>query len=238
MKKFVSLLVVLCLALAMVPAMADEDLLGEWYLTDVVIEESSFPASIIGLSMTLTLNEDGTCSMISVDEEGEDVSEGTWTAIDGGVSIEIDEETLDCLLEDGQLKADMDYMILVLSRELPEAVELPATVAAETEDEFFGEWQADSIFVEDMLLPVSVLDIELTVTIEAGQITLISSDEPDDATVMETVFSEGTLVATMEEEDLTETVVLELNDAGGLVLTQFVDEEPGMIFYFVPVEEE
>ena len=75
MKKLVSLIIALAMLCLMVPAMAEETLpTGEWYLISVSAEGTQVDPAVFGMEMTLTLNEDGTCTMVS-----EETEEGTWT---------------------------------------------------------------------------------------------------------------------------------------------------------------
>ena len=71
MKKILAMMLVLCLALAAVPALAEDDLTGTWYLLYMGMTGGTFE-----------LKADGTCVAVS-SANGEEVStEGTWT-LDG-----------------------------------------------------------------------------------------------------------------------------------------------------------
>ena len=78
MRKLLSVLLMLALVSALlVPAMAELNVTGDWYLKIMKMGDEEYDAASIGYVMTMTLKEDGTVSMTTagVDE----VSTGTWT---------------------------------------------------------------------------------------------------------------------------------------------------------------
>lgn len=92
MKKWIALLMTLCLLAAAVPALG-EDYSGNWYMT------------IADVSMgVLALNADGTASMTMMEQEG---STGTWTPGEGKVTVTIDGDAVDFIYADGMLTADV-----------------------------------------------------------------------------------------------------------------------------------
>ena len=92
MKKWIALLMTLCLLAAAVPALG-EDFSGNWYLT------------LADVSMgVLALNADGTASMTMMEQEG---STGTWTPGEGKVTVTIDGDAVDFIYADGMLTADV-----------------------------------------------------------------------------------------------------------------------------------
>ena len=72
MKKLISLMLILCMACMLIPAMADGSAAGVWY------------GDYHGAVMVLTLNEDGTSSMTV---SGNQMAAGTWTENDGKIEI-------------------------------------------------------------------------------------------------------------------------------------------------------
>ena len=83
MKKAVALILVLCMALASIPVLAETDLSGTWYLiiTDITCG-------------TFELNADGTCAGTAVSSGEEQKLTGTWAAEGNAVTITIGEEPL------------------------------------------------------------------------------------------------------------------------------------------------
>ena len=90
MKKVVALILVLCLALASIPVLAETDFSGTWYLiiTDITCG-------------TFELNADGTCTGTAVSSGEEQKLTGTWSAEGNAVTITIGEEPLP-LVYDGK----------------------------------------------------------------------------------------------------------------------------------------
>lgn len=244
MKKLVSILVVLCMALAMIPAFADEDFIGEWYLSEIRMGEESYSAAMFGMEMVFVLNEDGTLEGVTVNEGEEEPEEqtGTWEKTENGVIMTIDEETTEFVLEEDLLIAAMDdegYM--VLSREAPESFVLPETIPAESEDDFFGDWIPDILMMDDVALPVSMLGVEETITIEEGKMIVVANtiEEPQ-IYVTEFDAEEGALYAVLEgieEPEESDVMAIELTEDGGLIMSSTLGELV-TITYCVPVVEE
>ena len=76
MKKILAMILVLCMAAAAVPALAEGEITGTWYML------------VVGLTTaTFDLNEDGTCSM-EANNDGEEIkAEGTWTMEGEAVTV-------------------------------------------------------------------------------------------------------------------------------------------------------
>lgn len=84
MKKILALILVLCLVLAAVPVLAEDDLSGTWYMV------------MMGLTGgTFELNADGTCTGTSAVMGGEEQSsEGSWTVDGTTVTITMDGQSM------------------------------------------------------------------------------------------------------------------------------------------------
>ena len=80
MKKFLALVLALCMALAALPALAETEApkgpAGTWYV------------NMLGLTgMIFDLHEDGTCLITLTSDEEEKQQEGTWTESEGIVTL-------------------------------------------------------------------------------------------------------------------------------------------------------
>ena len=119
MKKLTALLLALMLACMMIPAMADEDITGDWY------------ASMYGMAINLKLDADGTLKMLAGDTV---MQEGTWTVEDGKISLipEEGESSVGEVREDGLYFADVETLF---TREPVEAVTVAEVKAAESAEE-------------------------------------------------------------------------------------------------------
>ncbi len=156
MKKFVSLLVVLMMACMLLPAVAEEDLTGDWYLVDVA---GMNPADM-GMSITMTLNADGTANMVSI-MSGTDLSQdGTWR-IEGDkliVSTNDGAPDTEMTIGDGVLTGDMGGgAIATFSRDASATAE--TTVFAEVNpdaqpEDFNGNWYATHVSMQGMTISV------------------------------------------------------------------------------------
>lgn len=83
MKKFLALILVLCMALAAIPAAAENDFTGTWYLI------------MLGMTGgTFELNADGTCAIsVAADSEEHNV-ECTWSAEGDTVTLSVGEKSM------------------------------------------------------------------------------------------------------------------------------------------------
>ena len=64
MKKLMALLMALCMGCMLIPAMAEGNSpVGSWYLFSAETQGMTLSVDGIGLSMVITLNEDGTCTL-------------------------------------------------------------------------------------------------------------------------------------------------------------------------------
>ena len=246
MKKLVSILVILCMTLAMIPALAEEEIIGEWYLSEIVVGDQSVNPSILGMGMAIVLDEDGVAAVVTVNE-GEEEPEtqiGTWELTDDGVAVTIDEDTLVLVPVDDTLVAatdEEDGSAMVFTREAPEDVVLPETIPAESEEDFFGDWMLYTLVIDDTAIPAALFGLEMAMTIDEGAIAIVSSTEPDEVAAYVTTFEDGALLAVDPElEEITDTDVMlvELNDNGWVSVTQIIDEESAMVLYFELIEEE
>jgi len=101
MKKFVALMLVLCMALAAIPALAETDYTGTWYLITIGQTAGTFE-----------LKADGTCAATLYGTDEEQKMEGTWSADGDVVTITAQEQDLpmtfdgtDLILGEAALKA-------------------------------------------------------------------------------------------------------------------------------------
>ena len=83
MKKFLALTLVLCMALAAIPALAETDFTGTWYLVTMGQTAGTFE-----------LNADGTCAATIYANTEEQKMEGTWSADGDVVTITAQEQAL------------------------------------------------------------------------------------------------------------------------------------------------
>ena len=97
MKKIMALLLALCMLLAALPVLAEEDASGTWHIV------------MLGMTVgTLDLNADGTCSLITSDEKEEAPVEGTWTQDGEKITVDANGSTLPLTYDGTNLLFDIE----------------------------------------------------------------------------------------------------------------------------------
>ena len=220
MKKLVSLVLALCLAMGMVSAFAEEDLTGTWYLTSAVAQGVTLSAADMGLDLSFVLNSDGSAVMIGFSDD--DLT-SSWSQSGGKITIDGEETTY----TDGQLIIETSGVQMIFSRESANAEKATVTgevISAESEEAFFGSWTVENVgsggfvFAASMMNSFGIDDISIDVS--AGKATInvtVSGDTvPLEAT---TSFENGALQIKLSVEGYEEYFdfsQLELMDDGGL----------------------
>ena len=166
MKKLISLMLILCMACMLIPAMADGSAAGVWY------------GDYHGAVMVLTLNEDGTSSMTV---SGNQMAAGTWTENDGKIEITMagavgEPSTQAATLADGVLTLADETMSVDFTQEPIEAW-MPAEVNPEAAaEDYEGEWAIAKVYTLGMLVDADAVGVgDLGVKIENGAISFTGS---------------------------------------------------------------
>ena len=89
MKKLFSLILALCMACMLIPAMAEDSITGEWY------------ASLAGVTMVMNLAEDGTAEMSMPGTEN--VAAGTWVLDGEKITVTIEDSPAEGTYADGKI---------------------------------------------------------------------------------------------------------------------------------------
>lgn len=153
MKKLVSLLLVLALALGCAAASAD-DVTGTWYATSVSSGGITVDPSSIGMEMTLTLEADGTASMAAM---GESMS-GTWTMDGSTVTVTLEGTSQPFAYDGNSLSYSEDDLGFTFERNATQDTFVrPADVSAADITAFDGTWEAYKIGVMGMYMDASLL---------------------------------------------------------------------------------
>ena len=163
MKRLTSLVLALLLALTMmVGAFAETaDVTGEWY------------GELLGIQVTLTINADGTYKM---DIAGMDSEEGVWEKNEDG-NLVMDKGTegegLVTVTETG-LSTEQDGMKIDFTREAP-AASVELTISADTtEEQLQGKWQATSVIMNGMSVPMSMVGQECIIEVKDSNLYLLN----------------------------------------------------------------
>jgi len=162
MKKLISLLLILCMTCMLIPAMAEEDISGEWY------------ANHYGIDMILTLNADGTASM-AITGMGEP-GNGTWsldgekfvlTIVQNGV-----EDSTEGTLADGKLTITAGEQIIEFGRERAEGITIAEVNPNAAAEDFEGEWTISYVSMAGMTLDAAAGGMgDVGVKIENGAVS-------------------------------------------------------------------
>ena len=166
MKKLVSLFLVLCMMCAVIPALAEEDLTGEWY------------AGLYGTEITLALGEDGSAKMLIGDMEM--IGQGTWALEDGKLIITDTEsgESSEYDYADGKISVDNDGEHMEFTREHAETIDLADINIEATAEDFEGTWNATYAMASGLLVDASVAGMDgCGVNIENSTISFFGEDD-------------------------------------------------------------
>ena len=229
MKRLTSLVLALLLALTMmVGAFAETaDVTGEWY------------GELLGIQVTLTINADGTYKM---DIAGMDSEEGVWEKNEDG-NLVMDKGTegegLVTVTETG-LSTEQDGMKIDFTREAP-AEDEELTISTETtEEELQGKWQATSVIMNGMSVPMSMVGQECIIEVKDSNLYLLNlvgqtalAEIPIPMT-----FVDGILTVTLPVDENTTQMfgVAKLTD--GTLLFELVQGDTTMDFLMEAVPED
>ena len=155
MKKLISLFLILCMACMLVPALAEDSLVGTWYLKEGIEKGQTVDISLFGMSMTFDFREDGTFDAAIAFGGEEEKGSGTWTLDGETVTMTINGQDQVGSFVGGVFNMEMNGATMVFSKEAPaEAAPAAATVEASGEEAFFGTWKIGSVEVMGQNVPV------------------------------------------------------------------------------------
>lgn len=193
MKKLLAVLLSMTLLLSSLccGALAEAaDITGEWY------------ASLFGITMTMTVNEDGTY-LLSL--PGEEDTTGAWTLNDSSLVLDPGTDNEAAFAYDGEsLSANFDDVDFIFTREPVAAFEPAAARTDAALEEFAGVWGTTLIDMMGMQLEPAMAGLTLTATIDGTNVTLLldMGDAGSDELAGEAVFADAML--TLGEEPETE----------------------------------
>ncbi len=161
MKKLLAVLLALMLALGCVAFAEGVDYTGQWVLTGAEANGTALDISAMGLEMSMTLNEDGTCNLIAngVEEIGSWVIEG-----EGIVVTDAANESNAFVMDEDRLVAEQDGAKMIFSR--------VGEMAA-----YADTWVLTSLEMYGMVADPSVYGMELTMELKLDGTCVLSSGE-------------------------------------------------------------
>ena len=231
MKRLTSLVLALLLALTMMTGAFAEaaDVTGDWY------------GEFMGFQVTLTLNEDGTylLEMAGMSQEN-----GVWETNEEG-NLVMDkgpdgEGTV--LVSEAGLTISESGIEIALTREAPATDDAEMSISPDTtEEELQGKWQATSVIVNGMSLPISMLGQECVIEVKDSTlylVNLVGQTELAEYGIPLT-FAQGMLFVTLQVDENTSEMfgVAKLTD--GTVLFEVAMDDTVMDFLMeaVPADE-
>ena len=113
MRKILALVLAMCMALAAVSALADEDFTGVWYLTQYGLGAAS-----------LDLKADGTCAATVESADPPTQVEGTWSADGNNVTITYDGQSMAFAFDGTDLVLSAEAMAEMSGTSIPEGTDL------------------------------------------------------------------------------------------------------------------
>ena len=219
MKKLVSLILVLCMACMLIPAMAEDDITGEWY------------CSYYGMAITMTLNADGTAAMTASVQDG--VTPAAWT-LEGDkfvLTVTDDEgnaQVTEGVYADGKLTLDDDGRLMEFGREPVEAYAAPAVNPDAAAEDFEGEWTITAVDMAGMHADAAAAGMgDIGIRIENGAVSFTGAAEAVTFFVgtdpLQTTCENGALTYAVElpndAEPVTVTVRAEMLQDGTMAVT-------------------
>jgi len=239
MKKLISLVLILCMACMLIPAMAADaaDITGQWLMTEMTTGGQTLDPTTLGLVWTMKFEPDGafisTMDMMGEKEE----SVGTWVLNGNAVTITVDGDAQDMAIGDGTLTLVMGDESGVFTRKEGDVSAAPAapaaTVAAEGEQAFLGNWSISAVEFMGQVIPTNLfasfgVELNVTLVVEPGKAVLtMSYNGKEEKKELDAAFSDGKLVLSKEGVELTS---LELGEDGRIIFTLPVSEMPMKIY--------
>ena len=185
MKKFVSLLLVLCLACVSAAALAQAgDLVGDWY------------GSLYGMAAQLTLNEDGSYVMSLAGNE----IPGNYELKDGIVYMDDDNPDNGFVFDGTSLVNETQGVTLTRDQaDVPE-IELAEVNPDAALEDFEGDWICKYMAMNGMTLDITQIPLENlgatqvpSLKVEGSAVTLTGMDSLAGSDPLEMDFADGTL---------------------------------------------
>ena len=238
MKKLISLILILCLACMLVPAMAESaDVAGDWYLKTMKMGDQEYDAAAMGYNMKISLNADGTGTM---EMPGSDPTEASWTMEDGQITVTIDNAPASGSVTADTLTLEAEGQVMVFTREATEAITVANVKAAGSVEEFYGEYSCVYIESDGVIVNLAAIGQAMPIVkLSEGAIEFIPSSDEDAVSAILSVmgityeYADGALKlgSSLEGADISGAVEL-LED--GMIKLSLDGYTGPMVLYFAP----
>ncbi len=241
MKKLISLILVMLLICMAIPTMAEEEITGDWYLKTMKSGDQEYDAASIGYVIVMTLNADGSAVMTM---PGQEPVTGTWTLEGNKITVTADDTPVEGTVSEGAIILEQDGMKMVFTRDEVSAITLAEVKAAESAEEFYGNWTCVYLEMEGKVMEISIVGMGVP-SVAISENGMEFFDEGDGTLTLilkmnklgAPVFAEGKLAVKAAADALNPnfTVDAELLEDGMLKLMLVSNDSP-MILYFTPAE--
>ena len=228
MKKLFSLVLVLCMACMMIPAVAEDSIAGEWY------------ASLGGMTMALNLAEDGTAEMTMPGSEN--AAAGSWVLDGEKITITIEDSPAEGTYADGTITLGDEDMTMVFTREMPKAIEIAAVNTAAAAEDFEGTWEIVYVGYDGTVVDASAAGEQLPgLVVENGAMKFTGDSslaKVFGTNALPMTFADGALSMSVALGETSYGLKLEMLEDGMLSLTASMgDMSVNMYFVKAAAEE-
>ena len=228
MKKLFSLILALCMACMMIPAVAEDSIAGEWY------------ASLGGMTMALNLAEDGTAAMTMPGSE--DAAAGSWVLDGEKITITIEDSPAEGTYADGTITLGDEDMTMVFTREMPKAIEIAAVNTAAAAEDFEGTWEIVYVGYDGTVVDASAAGEQLPgLVVENGAMKFTGDSslaKVFGTNALPMTFADGALSMSVALGETSYGLKLEMLEDGMLSLTASMgDMSVNMYFVKAAAEE-
>ncbi len=172
MKKLFAVTLALMMLLSAAATAESADFLGDWYLTGIESEGTIYYPSDFGMSVSMTLNDDGTAHIEFHQGDQSEPREGTWVLEGDAAIVTVDDEPQTFVLADGTLVSEGDSG-MIFGRE-PVEIEgyTPAAVVEAEEADFFGSWTTFTYGTDGVFMNAAATGMDMVADISEGSLLL------------------------------------------------------------------
>ena len=240
MKKLFSLILALCMVCMLVPAVAEEDVTGEWYLKTMKQGETEYDAGAIGYNITMTLNADGTGTMLS--PTSEEPTPGSWTLEGDKITVTFEDSPIGGTVADGKITLSEGEISMVFTREKPEGIKVADVNPAAAAEDFEGTWDIAYVGYNGMIIDPSTTGQEMPgLVVENGAMKFTGNSSMSQAfgtNAIPLTFADGALGMSVSMGETSYGIKLEMLEDGMLALTANMGSTEVYMYFVKAAAEE
>lgn len=228
MKKLFSLALALCMVCMMIPALAEDSITGVWY------------TSMSGVTMALTLNEDGSAEFAMPGSENS--ASGSWTLDGDKISVTIADSPAEGTYADGKITLGDAEMSMVFTREEPTGIQLAEVNPDAAAEDFDGTWSIVYIGYNGVLVDSAMAGQELPgLVVENGSMHFTGESSLSAQfgnTPIPLTYADGALSFSLSAGETTVAIRLEILEDGMLALSMMMGEMGAQMYFVKEAAEE